>query len=448
MQPPLWPQILLQVILIALNAYFAATEIAVISLNEAVLRRQAEEGDKKAALLLKITEQPTGFLSTIQIGITLAGFLGAAFGADNLAGRLSQWLIDEYQLTAAAADAVHTLSVILITLILSYFTLVFGELVPKRIAMKKSDAVARFTCRVVAVLAAIMRPVIWLLTVSTNAVLRLVHIDPNQEEDEVSEEGIRMMVDIGEEKGAIQAGEKEMIENIFEFDNMTAEDVMVHRTDMEMLWVDDTAEEIEATIESTGLSRFPVYEKDADDIIGILSTREWLINARKPCPKPVRDLLRPVYCVPESVRTDRLFRDMQSRKVHLAIVVDEYGGTAGLVTMEDLLEEIVGNIYDEFDPQEDQEIIPLGEQTWRVAGSAELDDVSEALDVEFPEDEESETLGGLVFAQLNVIPEDGSHPEVDVYGLHIRVEELSDRRVEWATVTKLPPEEPQPAGKD
>lgn len=448
MQPPLWPQILLQVILIALNAYFAATEIAVISLNEAVLRRQAEEGDKKAALLLKITEQPTGFLSTIQIGITLAGFLGAAFGADNLAGRLSQWLIDEYQLTAAAADAVHTLSVILITLILSYFTLVFGELVPKRIAMKKSDAVARFTCRVVAVLAAIMRPVIWLLTVSTNAVLRLVHIDPNQEEDEVSEEGIRMMVDIGEEKGAIQAGEKEMIENIFEFDNMTAEDVMVHRTDMEMLWVDDTAEEIEATIESTGLSRFPVYEKDADDIIGILSTREWLINARKPCPKPVRDLLRPVYFVPESVRTDRLFRDMQSRKVHLAIVVDEYGGTAGLVTMEDLLEEIVGNIYDEFDPQEDQEIIPLGEQTWRVAGSAELDDVSEALDVEFPEDEESETLGGLVFAQLNVIPEDGSHPEVDVYGLHIRVEELSDRRVEWATVTKLPPEEPQPAGKD
>ena len=448
MQPPLWPQILLQVILIALNAYFAATEIAVISLNEAVLRRQAEEGDKKAALLLKITEQPTGFLSTIQIGITLAGFLGAAFGADNLAGRLSQWLIDEYQLTAAAADAVHTLSVILITLILSYFTLVFGELVPKRIAMKKSDAVARFTCRVVAVLAAIMRPVIWLLTVSTNAVLRLVHIDPNQEEDEVSEEGIRMMVDIGEEKGAIQAGEKEMIENIFEFDNMTAEDVMVHRTDMEMLWVVDTAEEIEATIESTGLSRFPVYEKDADDIIGILSTREWLINARKPCPKPVRDLLRPVYFVPESVRTDRLFRDMQSRKVHLAIVVDEYGGTAGLVTMEDLLEEIVGNIYDEFDPQEDQEIIPLGEQTWRVAGSAELDDVSEALDVEFPEDEESETLGGLVFAQLNVIPEDGSHPEVDVYGLHIRVEELSDRRVEWATVTKLPPEEPQPAGKD
>ena len=428
LQPPLWPQLLLQVILIAINAYFAATEIAVISLNEAVIRHQAEEGDKKAARLLHIVEQPTGFLSTIQIGITLAGFLGAAFAADNLAGRLSQWFAAQYALTA-------------ITIILSCFALVFGELVPKRVAMKKSEQVARFTCGVVAFLAAVMRPLIWLLTVSTNAVLRLVHIDPNEEDDEVSEEGIRMMVDIGEEKGAIQAGEKEMIENIFEFDNMTAGDVMIHRTDMVMLWVDDTAEEIAQTIESSGLSRFPVYEEDADDIIGILNTRDWLLNARKASPRPVRELLRPAYFVPESVRTDKLFRDMQSRKIHLSIVVDEYGGTAGLVTMEDLLEEIVGNIYDEFDPQEDQEIIALGDNRWRIAGSAELDDVAEALDMEFPEDEESETLGGLVFAQLNVIPEDGSHPEVELYGLHIRVEELTDRRVEWATVTKLAPSE-------
>ena len=314
----------------------------------------------------------------------------------------------------------HTLSVILITIILSFFTLVFGELVPKRVAMKKSEQVARFTCGVVAFLAAVMRPLIWLLTVSTNAVLRLVHIDPNEEDDEVSEEGIRMMVD-----------------------NMTAGDVMIHRTDMVMLWVDDTAEEIAQTIESSGLSRFPVYEEDADDIIGILNTRDWLLNARKASPRPVRELLRPAYFVPESVRTDKLFRDMQSRKIHLSIVVDEYGGTAGLVTMEDLLEEIVGNIYDEFDPQEDQEIIALGDNRWRIAGSAELDDVAEALDMEFPEDEESETLGGLVFAQLNVIPEDGSHPEVELYGLHIRVEELTDRRVEWATVTKLAPSEPK-----
>ena len=291
------------------------------------------------------------------------------------------------------------------------------------------------------VVAVVCRPFVKLLSVSTNVVVRLFGLDPHADEENVTEEEIRMMVDIGEEKGAIQAGEKEMIENIFEFDNMTAGDVMIHRTDMVMLWVDDTAEEIAQTIESSGLSRFPVYEEDADDIIGILNTRDWLLNARKASPRPVRELLRPAYFVPESVRTDKLFRDMQSRKIHLSIVVDEYGGTAGLVTMEDLLEEIVGNIYDEFDPQEDQEIIALGDNRWRIAGSAELDDVAEALDMEFPEDEESETLGGLVFAQLNVIPEDGSHPEVELYGLHIRVEELTDRRVEWATVTKLAPSE-------
>ena len=260
MQPPLWPQLLLQVVLIALNAFFAATEIAVLSLNEAVVRRQAEEGDKKAVRLLAIVETPTRFLSTIQIGITLAGFLGSAFAADNFAGRITRFFTVQYALPDAAAGAVHTLSVILITVILSFFTLVFGELVPKRIAMKKSEPVARFACGVVSALSVAMRPLIWLLTVSTNGVLRLVHIDPNEEGDEVSEEGIRMMVDIGEEQGAIESGEKEMIENIFEFNNTTAEDVMVHRTDMVMLWAEDTAEEIEQTIEDSGLSRFPVYE--------------------------------------------------------------------------------------------------------------------------------------------------------------------------------------------
>ena len=436
---PIWPQLLLQLVLIMLNAYFAATEIAVISLNENILRRQAEDGDKKAARLLKIVETPTRFLSTIQIGITLAGFLGSAFAADNFAGRIRDWAVLKWQLDAPAAAAVNTLAVILITIILSFFTLVLGELVPKRVAMQKAEQVARFTCGVVSGLAAAMRPLIWLLTVSTNGVLRLLHIDPNAEEDQVSEEEIRMMVDIGEEKGAIESGEKEMIENIFEFNNMTAEDVMIHRTDVVMLWARDSDEEIIRTIQETGLTRFPVYEEDADDVIGILNTRTYLLNAREKEPKPLRDLLKPAYFVPESVRTDVLFRDMQTKKIHMAIVVDEYGGTSGIITMEDLLEEIVGNIYDEFDPQDEQEIIPRGENLWRIAGSADLEEVAEALDVELPEDEEYDTLGGLVFAQLAVIPEDGSHPEVDVYGLHIRVEELSDRRVEWAAVSKLTP---------
>ena len=436
---PIWPQLLLQLVLIMLNAYFAATEIAVISLNENILRRQAEDGDKKAARLLKIVETPTRFLSTIQIGITLAGFLGSAFAADNFAGRIRDWAVVKWQLDASAAAAVNTLAVVLITIILSFFTLVLGELVPKRVAMQKAEQVARFTCGVVSGLAAAMRPLIWLLTVSTNGVLRLLHIDPNAEEDQVSEEEIRMMVDIGEEKGAIESGEKEMIENIFEFNNMTAEEVMIHRTDVVMLWARDSDEVIVRTIRETGLTRFPVYEEDADDIVGILNTRTYLLNARESQPRPLRELLTPAYFVPESVRTDVLFRDMQARKIHMAVVVDEYGGTSGIITMEDLLEEIVGNIYDEFDPQDEQEIIPLGENQWRVAGSADLEEVAEALDVELPGDEEYDTLGGLVFAQLAVIPEDGSHPEVDVCGLHIRVEELSDRRVEWATVSRLEP---------
>ena len=258
--------------------------------------------------------------------------------------------------------------------------------------------------------------------------------------EELADE-IMAMVEEGEESGAIEQNEKELIANIFEFNSMTADDVMRHRTDMVTLALDDDDQTILDTIQSSGLSRFPVYKDDIDDIVGILSTRDYLINKSKPDPLPLEQLLRPAYFVPESVRADVLFRDMQSKKVHMAIVVDEYGGTSGLVTMEDLLEEIVGNIYDEFDPQEDQEIIQLEPNLWRISGSAELEDVAEALEMEFPEDEESDTLGGLVFDQLSVIPEDGSKVEVDTHGLHIKVESIVDRRVDWALVSKCQEEE-------
>lgn len=259
-----------------------------------------------------------------------------------------------------------------------------------------------------------------------------------------SEEDIRQMVDAGEETGAIEKEEKELIENVFEFNNSTAADVMVHRTDVNMIWIGDPAEEIMETIRASGLTRFPVYDEDTDDIIGILNTRDYLLNAQEESPRPLRELLRKAYFVPETVRTDVLFRDMQSRKIHFAVVVDEYGGTSGIITMEDLIEELVGNIYDEFDPQDEQEIVPLDETHWRISGITPLEDIAETLGVEFPEDEEAETLGGLVFANLDVIPADGTHPTVDAYGLHIQVEELSDRRVEWARVSKLaPPEEPE-----
>jgi len=252
-----------------------------------------------------------------------------------------------------------------------------------------------------------------------------------------SEEDIRQLVDIGEEKGAIEKEERKLIENVFEFNNSTAEDVMVHRTDVVMIWVNAPAQEIMETIRSFGITRFPVYEDDQDDVIGILNTRDYLLNAAEEHPKPIRELLRKTYFVPETVRTDVLFRDMQSRKIHLAVVVDEYGGTSGIITMEDLLEELVGDIYDEFDPKEEREIVPVEKGVWRIAGSTSLEDIAEALEMEFPDDREAETLGGLVFAALDVIPADGTHPRVDVCGLHIQVEELSDRRVEWARVSKL-----------
>ncbi len=266
-------------------------------------------------------------------------------------------------------------------------------------------------------------------------------------EEQVSEDNIMAMVEEGEESGAIQSNEKELIENVFEFDTMTARDVMIHRTDMVTLSIAAGEEEILETIRQSGLSRFPVYESDVDDIIGTLATRDYLLNAHEAQPKPIRELLRPAYFVPETVNADVLFRDMQDKKTHIALVVDEYGGTSGLVTLEDLLEELVGNIYDEFDPQEEQDIIRLEEGKWRVSGSADLEELSEVIGIKLPEDEERDydTLGGLIFSQLSVIPEDGSRPVVEALGLRVKVEELCDRRVEWALVEKL---EPQSAPED
>ena len=271
-------------------------------------------------------------------------------------------------------------------------------------------------------------------------VLRLLH-----RKDQVSEDNIMAMVEEGEESGAIRSNEKEFIENVLDFDNTTAKDVMVHRTDMVTLSADAEEGEILEAIRQSGLSRFPVYGEDADDIVGILSTRDYLLNFHQPDPLPLKELLRPAYFVPETVGADVLFHDMQTKKTHLALVVDEYGGTSGLVTLEDLLEELVGNIYDEFDPQEEQEMIQLDGRRWRVSGSADLEELAEAMGFALPEDEERDydTLGGLVFSQLSVIPEDGSRPVVEALGLRIQVEELCERRVEWALVERLSPEPEQ-----
>lgn len=437
LEDPLLLWIVVLVILIVLHACFAAAGAAIDALSEAKMRKQAEEGNKRAARLLKLFRNPDRVAAAVQIGVTLAGFLASAFAANAFSDLLVEWLIDSCGVTVLNEDTLYVIAVILITLLLTCVVLVLGELVPRRVALKKADEAAYTTCTMGCVLSMIFRPLSWFLTKCTNGVLRLMRIDPKEVEEEVSEDEILMMVDIGEEKGAIESNEKELIENIFEFNNNTAEDVMIHRTDMVMIWIDDPAEEILRVIEESGLSRFPVYNENADDIVGILSTRDYLFNTHRQTPRSFRELLRPAYFVPESVRTDVLFRDMQSKKVHMAIVVDEYGGTSGLVTMEDLLEEIVGNIYDEFDPQDEQDIIRQEENLWKVAGTAELEQLAEELEIELPEEEEFDTLGGLVFSQLSVIPEDGSTVEVETCGLHVKVVEFSDRRVEWALVSKI-----------
>ena len=414
-----WGPLLLQLVLILVNGWFAATEVAILSLNEAKLRHEVDEGDKVAAKLLKLNESPNRFLSTIQVCITLAGFLGSAFAATSFSDDM-----------AALTKLPEPVCLVLVTLILSYFTLVFGELVPKRLGMHDPDRVARMSLTVLMVCSIIFRPVVWILSVSTNLLLRLLGIDPHADEEEVTEEDIRMMVDMGEEVGAIEETEKEMIENIFEFNNLTAENVMTHRTDVTTIWVEESWDVILQTIRETGLSRFPVYNEDMDDIIGTLNTRVFLLNMQAEKPRQMREMLREAYFVPNTVQADQLFRDMQTKKIHMAIVVDEYGGMSGIVTMEDLLEEIVGNIYDEFDPQAEQEITRVDEETWRISGLAQLDDVAEALDVELPLDEDYDTLGGLIFSQFTTIPEDGS-------GLHIQVEKIEDHRIETALVTRL-----------
>ena len=427
---PIWGQLILQVILIAVNAFFAAAEIAVISLDENKLRVRAENGDKDAVRMLKLVSSPSGFLSTIQIAITLAGFLGSAFAADHFAGPMVEALMKTNAFGNMNQNVLNTVCVILITIILSYFTLVFGELVPKRVAMQKTDAVAKVVSGVILGFSTVMKPLVWLLTVSTNGVLRLCRIDPNAQEDSVTEQDIRMMADIGEEKGSITETEGEMIDNIFEFNNHTAFDVMTHRTDVIAISADATDEEILRTIRESGLSRIPVYEKTIDDVIGILRVREYLLYRAVDDNRTLREMLHTPNFVPESVRTDVLFRSMQQKKNHIAIVVDEYGGVSGLVTMEDLLEEIVGNIYDEYDPQVEQAVAKIGDNLWRVSGICELSVLSEALDTPLPLDEDYDTLSGLVFSQLSSIPQDGSHPELDVAGLHIYVEEISDHAPE------------------
>lgn len=432
------PQLFLQLLLILLNAFFAATEIAFVSLNENKLKYQADDGDKKAAKILKMVQEPTGFLSTIQIGITLAGFLGSAFAADSFSDGLVNWLIKTFNFQESARASLDAVAVIVITLILSYFTLVLGELVPKRVAMKNPEKFARAVCKFISFLAKALKPIVWFMTKSTNLVLILCGINPKEEEETVSEDDIRLMIDIGEEKGSIDSDEKEMIENIFEFGDTSISEVMIHRTSVSFIDISSSDDEIMEIIKSTGYSRFPVFEDNVDNIVGILITRNYLMKRMEEGSSDLKTLLQPAKFVHESVRADVLFKDMQKSHVQMCIVVDEFGGTSGIITLEDLLEEIVGNIYDEDDEQNKPDIVKLEDNLWRIAGSTQLDDISETLDIEIDyETEDYKTLGGLIFSEIPSIPSDDSTLELEVKGLKIKVEKISDLRVEWALVSKI-----------
>ncbi len=440
-------QIVIQAILILLNAFFAATEIAVISLNANKLKKQAEDGDKKAVKLLKMVENPSNFLSTIQIGITLAGFLGSALAADTLSDSLvhvfQSWGVD------LSYTVLNTISVFIITIIISFFTLIFGELVPKRIAQQKADAVARFSCSVISSLAKIMRPVIWLLSFCTNTILRLFRFKTDGESEQVTEDDIRLLVDAGGESGSIEEDEKEWIQNVFEFNDTAVSEVMVRTNDI--IAIEDTMHnaEILALIKESGRSRFPVYGEDINDIKGILNARDFLLNLNEDKMKKLNELLRPAYLVPETIHADKLFSDMQMKKQHMAICVDEYGQTSGLITLEDLLEEIVGNIYDEFDEQEEEELQKLGDNLWKVSGSLPVEDLEEALDIALPDEElDFDTVGGMVFSCLNEIPQDGTELDVEIFGMKIHVTKIEDRRIVEALVSKIDSEAPNPKEKE
>ena len=396
-------QILLQIILIALNAFFAATEIAVISLNEKKVRALAEDGNKKAVKMLKIIEEPTQFLSTIQIGITLAGFLGSAFAADNFAEVLSAAISKAFNLSADNTKIINTVAVVLVTLILSYFTLIFGELVPKRIAMKHKEKLANSVCGIISFLAAVLKPIIWFLTISTNAVLRLVGIDPHEKEEPVSEEDIVLMLDAGADEGSLDHDDIEYIKNVFKLDKMTAEDVMSPRKSVISISYDASDKEILEIIEEESYSRIPVYEDNPDKIIGILHACDYLLK-RNEKNFDLKSILHTPVFVPETVSLDVLFKDMQTDHNHLAVVVNEYGETSGIVTMEDILEEIVGEIWDERDEEID-EFKKIGDNTYKVLCTASLEDFREYFKLEDEEELDVSTVNGWITEITGIIPE-------------------------------------------
>ena len=424
-------QLIVLFILILLNAYFAMTEIAFISLNDAKIERNAKEGDKKAKQIEKMLKNPSKFLATIQIGITLAGFLSSAFASDTFAEILAPALNNIFP--AISTQTFRGIAIVIITIILSFFTLVFGELVPKRIAMKYYEKIAYWSIGIIKFISIITAPFVKILTVTTNFISKIFGISESEEEI-VTEEEIKMMIDEGEEKGTIEQEEKEMINNIFEFNDITASEVMTHRTDIFAIDINDNTEEILKELDDYKYSRVPVYDETIDNIEGILFVKDLLKHFRTKKQLKIKNIMREAYFVSENKPINELFKDLQKNKMQMAIVIDEYGGTAGLVTMEDLLEEIVGNIFDEYDDVED-EVKKLDDNTFLISGSISINNLKKILKINIPEGE-YETLSGYLLEMLGRVPEDNENPVIEIENITYKIEEYEDKRILWVKVCK------------
>ena len=419
--------LILLFLLILVNAFFAMSEIAIISLNDNLIDKMADDGDKKALQVKKLTENPSNFLSTIQIGVTLAGFLTSASASTTFATMLSGVLVP--LLPSVPESVINAVCVVIITIIMSYFSLVLGELAPKRMGMQKPDKIAFKVVGILLVVKKITSPFVKILSFSTNAVVRVFGFDPNADEESVTEEEIRMMVDVGEEKGVIESEQKEMINNIFEFDDIDVTDIMTHRTDM--IAVEDTdplKEAVHLSIEN-GYSRIPVYHEDQDNIIGIIYIKDLLqyVSAELPDDVKPTDVMREAYYVPSSKKCGDLFSEMSEKRVQMAVVVDEYGGTAGIVTMEDLVEAIVGNIRDEYDDEE-EEIVEESENVFTIDGTAFIEEVNELVGDIIPEGE-YDTLGGFIISLLGFLPKDGDMNEVQFQNVKFTILNVEERRI-------------------
>ena len=432
--------ILLQIILIALNAVFACAEIAVVSMSSARLRQLSDEGDRRAQRLGSLTAVPARFLATIQVAITLAGFLGSAYAADNFAVPLVSWLL---RLGVPLRQSVlQSVCVFVITLIIAYFSIVFGELVPKRIAMHKTEPIALALAGLLSVVSVAFKPLVWLLTASTNGVLRLLHISA-EEEDEVTEEEIRLMVSAGSERGVLAAGEGELIQNVFELDDISVEEICTHRVDVVGLYLEDSPEEWDRVIRGSSFSYYPVFGETMDDIEGVLSAKAYFRLSGAGREQVMAGAVKKPYLVPDWTRADTLLRSMQRTGNHFAVLIEEYGGLSGIVTLHDLIEVLLGDFPAPDGAPRRDEIARLDDHSWEIAGMAPLDEVSQAVGVPLPEDADYETFGGFLCAVLGEIPADGETLSLQTHGLQVDILQVDDHRIERTRVTRLdaPPDE-------